>query len=140
MITQGINIESHLEPFIDEHLVDHLEEHSIHKTSHSGMSPADTNVDFHRQYNQEAEVCDIMTSTSVDFRHWTDPVFLKYPDIGPDHLYINQVTPYYRAPHVFIGLPKRFVPTRSAWDHQYDGISDAVFMTSCDGVHFKKPT
>ena len=95
-------------------------------------------VDFHRQYNQEAEVRDIMTSTSVDFHHWTDPVFLKYPDIEPEHLYTNQITPYHRAPHIFIGLPKRFIPTRSAWDHQYDGVSDAVFMTSRDGVNFKR--
>ena len=79
-----------------------------------------------------------MTSTSVDFHHWTNPVFLKYPDIEPEHLYTNQITPYHRAPHIFIGLPKRFIPTRSAWDHQYDGVSDAVFMTSRDGVNFKR--
>ena len=79
-----------------------------------------------------------MTSTSVDFRHWANPVFLKHPDIELEHLYTNQITSYYRTPHIFIGLLKRFVPTRSTWDHQYDGVSDTVFLTSRDGVHFKR--
>src|SRR5207248_850852 len=57
----------------------------------------------------------------------------------PEHLYTNAVTPYFRAPHLYVGLPMRFVPDRQlAPEHPYPGVSDGVFMSSRDGVHFRR--
>jgi len=95
-------------------------------------------VDFHRGFHNG--VRDIMTCTSEDFLHWTDPVWLEYPGVPKEHLYTNQITPYYRAPHIFMGFPKRFLPTRRGTDHRLPGISDGVFMTSRDGLKFNRLT
>jgi len=93
-------------------------------------------VEFHRGFRNGFR--DIMTSTSDDFVNWTDPVWLEYPGAPREHLYTNQIAPYYRAPHIFIGFPKRFVPSRQAVDHRYPGVSDGVLMTSRDGLKFKR--
>ena len=52
---------------------------------------------------------DIMTMTSKDFLNWVDPVPLEYPGARPEHLYTNQIKPYYRAPHILIGFPTRYI-------------------------------
>jgi hypothetical protein len=94
-------------------------------------------VDYHRMGRHG--VRDIMTATSTDFLRWTDPVFLEYPGAPREHLYTNQIQPYYRAPHILMGFPKRFVPSRkSPIDHPLPGVSDVVFMTSRDGKSFKR--
>ena len=93
-------------------------------------------VDFHRGFR--AGKRDIMTCTSSDFLNWTDPVWLEYPGSSPEHLYTNQITPYFRAPHIFLGFPKRFVPSRRAVKHPHAGVSDGVFMTSRDGLKFRR--
>ncbi len=68
----------------------------------------------------------IMVCTSSDFENWREPEFLSYVDSPEEHLYNNGVMPYYRAPHIFIGFPMRFVPERK-------GVSNLVFMVSRDG-------
>ncbi|NQT11448.1 MAG: hypothetical protein HQ582_01785, partial [Planctomycetes bacterium] len=94
-------------------------------------------VDYHRMGRDG--VRDIMTATSTDFLHWTDPVFLEYPGSAKEHLYTNQIQPYYRAPHLLLGFPKRFAPSRrSPIDHPLPGVSDIVFMTSRDGQSFRR--
>jgi len=52
---------------------------------------------------------DIRTCTSEDFLHWTEPVFLEYSPGRVSQLYTNGVIPYYRAPHLFLGFPTRYV-------------------------------
>jgi hypothetical protein len=104
-------------------------------------------VEFHRKYRPEG-VRDIMTSTSTDFLHWTDPVWLEYPGAATEELYTNQITPYDRAPHVFLGFPMRYVAARclrapdgaSPGDVKNGmlGTTDGVFMTSRDGVRFHR--
>ena len=94
-------------------------------------------VDFHRMGRNG--VRDIMTCTSKDFRTWTEPVFLEYADSRPEHLYTNGILPYSRAPHLYIGLPARFVPGRKKIAERKDpGVSDAVLMSSRDGLHFDR--
>ena len=94
-------------------------------------------VEFHRGFRDG--VRDIMTSTSEDFTHWTDPQWLDFGEAPPEHLYTNAVTPYFRAPHVFLGFPKRFMPDRKKVDeHPSPGLSDGVFMTSRDGLHWHR--
>ncbi|MDD4097383.1 MAG: hypothetical protein PHC30_01305 [Lentisphaeria bacterium] len=88
----------------------------------------------------------IKTSTSPDFLNWSEPVWLKYEDGTPDEeLYTNAVLPYPRAPEVYVGFPKRFQAGRvSCYDHSgaggLPGLSDGVFMSSRDGVLFKRWT
>ena len=99
-------------------------------------------VDFHRHFTMVdgQRVRHIMTCTSKDFRKWTKPKWIDFGDTPMEHLYTNAVTPYARAPHIYMGFPKRFVPGRSMYGHQHNGMSDAVFMSSRDGVKFKRWT
>ena len=59
------------------------------------------------------EIRDIKTCTSKDFLHWTPGAWLEYPGAPVEHLYTNQVVPYYRAPHIFLGFPSRYVHDRA---------------------------
>jgi len=51
----------------------------------------------------------ITRTTSDDFLHWTEPVDMNFGDTPPEHLYTNSTTPYFRAPHIYIALPCRFM-------------------------------
>jgi hypothetical protein len=97
----------------------------------------------------------IMTAVSQDLADWSDPIPLSYnPDARPEHLYTNNIFPYPRAPHLWIGFPARYVerpwtPSIEALpelDHRRlrsrislrygTAVTDTVFMTSRDGLHF----
>jgi len=98
----------------------------------------------------------IRTCTSPDFVHWTTPEWLEYGDAPDDQLYTNQVTPYWRAPHLFLGFPSRYVerpwsPTiddlpgpeerriRARFHPRYGAaVTDGLFMSSRDGLHFHR--
>ena len=54
----------------------------------------------------------IKTATSADFFNWTEGRYLDYEDAPLEHFYTNAITPYPRAPHIYLGFPKRFMPTR----------------------------
>lgn len=56
----------------------------------------------------------IARSTSADFRHWSEPVNLGLDGKPRQHLYTNQLFPYPRAPHIYLGLPTRFMGGRRA--------------------------
>jgi hypothetical protein len=74
---------------------------------------------------------DIKTATSKDFIHWTEPVWLDYGDAPKEHLYTNQIQPYYRAPQIFIGFPTRYIPDRGS-------LTEGLFMSSRDGQKFHR--
>ncbi|MCH2374129.1 MAG: hypothetical protein MK538_08080, partial [Planctomycetes bacterium] len=47
--------------------------------------------------------------------------------------------PYFRAPHIYFSFPKRFVPHRKLGpEYPETGISEAVFLSSRDGIHFDR--
>ena len=53
---------------------------------------------------------EVVRTTSPDFLHWSTP---KYIDLGKtplEHFYTNAATPYFRAPHIYLAFPRRFVP------------------------------
>lgn len=52
-------------------------------------------------------------STSKDLIHWTTPVEMGYSDT-PEQFYVNNTYPYYRAPHIYIGIAARFMETKRA--------------------------
>jgi len=81
----------------------------------------------------------IRTCTSQDFIHWTKPKWLSFGKAPKEQLYTNSITPYFRAPHIYMGFPKRFMPERKVVaDYKEPGVSDAVFMTSRDGLRFHR--
>lgn len=131
--------------------------------------------EYHRDFRDGR---DIRTATSQDFLHWGEPEFLSYSaNVNPgrsgaqpadikdpvgesypfgrvSELYTNQIRPYYRAPHLLLGFPTRYIDrgwTESAkalprYDYrqvrakqsQREGtaVTDGMFMTSRDRTHF----
>lgn len=93
-------------------------------------------VDFHRGFQDGYRA--IMTCTSDDFLTWTKPEWVEYGNTPPEHLYTNATVAYPRAPHIFMAFPKRFSPDRQTSVHPIKGVSDGVFMTSRDGLHWNR--
>jgi hypothetical protein len=101
----------------------------------------DSVAGLYREYHRGSRdgFRDIMTSTSDDFLRWTEPRFLDFGDAPREHLYTNAVIPYFRAPHLLLGFPKRFLPKRKkVADHPLPGVSDGVLMSSRDGYHWHR--
>ena len=90
----------------------------------------------------------VSRSTSDDFEHWSptvDMIFRHGDGLAPkEHIYTNGTHPYFRAPHIYIAMPFRFMPGRRAiTEAQAKAInvhpnyakdcSDGIFMTSRGG-------
>ena len=54
----------------------------------------------------------IARTSSADFVNWDEPVLMGYGDRPVEHLYTNQTSPYFRAPHISIAIAARFMPGR----------------------------
>jgi len=81
----------------------------------------------------------IKRAVSGDFLDWPPGELLDYGGAPLEHFYTNGIIPYYRAPDLYVGFPMRFVPGRKAVpEHSADGVSDAVFMFSRDGLHWDR--
>lgn len=61
---------------------------------------------------------------SDDFKKWTNIQPLSYSDGHNFALYTNGIERYYRAPHILMGLPTRYVE-REEWTPNYDQLPDA---------------
>jgi hypothetical protein len=72
----------------------------------------------------------ITRATSHDFVHWS-PAEPTNPNVPGEHLYTSGTHPYFRAPHIYIALPTRFLPDRG-------GITDVVLMTSRGGARYDR--
>ncbi len=110
--------------------------------------------EYHRNFDEG--VRGIMTAASEDPGTFPKPQWLSYPGAAPQALYTNQVQPYYRAPHIFMGFPMRYndrgwsqsmthlpgLEERQSRARQHprygSAITDAAFMTSRDGVTFHR--
>lgn len=91
----------------------------------------------------------ISRSVSQDFVHWSKPVPMTFGDTPAENLYTNGTHPYFRAPHILIALPFRFLPGRQILSEdelkafgvrksQWVGMSDTVFMTSRGGTRYDR--
>ncbi len=98
----------------------------------------------------------IRTAVSDDFIHWSGMADLRYKNSPPEHLYTNQVKPYYRAPHILIGFPTRYIDRgwsssmealpeldhrrlRAAANRRYGtALTEGLLMASRDGVLFER--
>ena len=107
--------------------------------------------EYHRDFRDGR---DIRTCTSRDFIHWTEPLFLSYFPGRISQLYTNGIIPYYRASHIFLGFPTRYVDyewaesTKALPQLEYrqlvasssrrsgTAFTDGMFMSSRDGANF----
>ncbi|MBL9081087.1 MAG: hypothetical protein JNK76_04740 [Planctomycetales bacterium] len=99
----------------------------------------------------------VARAESDDFVNWTNLELVEYGDgaAGPglvQDLYITQLSPYYRAPHQYVGIgarllskaERRIVTDEQAAAMQLDmrqahGLSDAVLMSSRGGPTIDRP-
>ena len=81
----------------------------------------------------------LVRSTSPDFLSWSEPEFIDLREAPLEHFYTGAVTPYFRAPHIYLAVPKRFLPWRNFFQEAlYPGLSDGVFLTSRDGERWDR--
>ena len=118
---------------------------------------------FYREFINNVRV--VVRATSDDFIHWKREGEIQFKHGGGptlrEQFYTNQIQQYYRAPHIYIGLPTRYVdnglvastPQLPEWqDRQrrmkiYKGgdrlgtaTTDTILITSRNGVNFKHYT
>lgn len=91
----------------------------------------------------------VSKSTSKDFLSWTEPQKMDFGDTPMEHLYTNQTHPYYRAPHIYIGIAARFMPGRQVLSDEqakelkvnpryFKDCSDAVLLSSRGGYQYDR--
>ncbi|MBP1990115.1 hypothetical protein [Paenibacillus eucommiae] len=90
------------------------------------------------RYFSDNGVRSIQSSVSKDFIEWTGFQPNVYADHIPvEHLYTNATALCPGAEHMYLSFPNRFFEERKKINaHPYDGISDTVFRTSRDGIHW----
>ncbi len=88
-------------------------------------------------------------TTSTDFLSWT-PVQMMDPGDDPmEHIYTNQTSPYFRAPHIYLSVAARFLPGRQVVSQEqarklqvdpkyFRDCSDAVLLTSRGGTRYQR--
>ncbi|RAV16725.1 hypothetical protein DQG23_28230 [Paenibacillus contaminans] len=107
-----------------------------------------------------AGIRDIRYIWSEDGKTWSDPELICFGDSEDYPLYTNCVSPYVRAPHMYIGFPSRYVE-RHEWNGNFEqlggkekrlerilpsknhkryglAVTDCVFMASRDGINFTR--
>jgi len=91
----------------------------------------------------------VSRTTSRDFINWSDPVAMSFGDTPLEHLYTQQTSPYYRAPHIYLAIGARFMPNRQVVSDEqakklnvdakyYKDCSDAVLMSSRGGAMYNR--
>ncbi len=101
-------------------------------------------------------VRDICTADSDDLVNWSKTRRIQYEIPCDWHMYTNGISKYYRAPHVYVGFPTRYIERTKQWIPNYDelkgadvrrkrletkgdprysfAVTDTLFMTSRDGL------
>jgi hypothetical protein len=72
----------------------------------------------------------ISRATSPDYLNWTELKSL-HPNVAGEHLYTSGTHPYFRAPHIYIALPTRFMPGRGS-------STDIMFMSARGDNPYKR--
>lgn len=91
----------------------------------------------------------VRRATSSDFIYWSDGVEMTYGDTPSEHLYIQQTSPYFRAPHIYVAIGARLLPDRKIGSDnqleelgvhstQFLGLSEPYFMTSRGGNKYDR--
>jgi hypothetical protein len=91
----------------------------------------------------------VARTTSDDFRTWTAPEQMQFGGAPAEHLYTNQTHPYFRAPHIYLGVAARFMPGRRVLSDvqaraihvnpgYFGDISDAVLLSTRGGNRYER--
>ncbi len=72
----------------------------------------------------------IARTTSKDFINWTPYVQMK-ANLPGEHLYTPCTQPYYRAPHIYLALPTRYMSKRGS-------ATDILFMSTRGGSSYDR--
>jgi hypothetical protein len=91
----------------------------------------------------------ISRATSDNFLDWYELIEMDFGDTPEEHLYTSQTHPYFRAPHIYIATPMRFVTGRKVLSDEQaaalgvapgftDECTDTVFMSSRGGYRFTR--
>ena len=91
----------------------------------------------------------VSRTVSEDFLNWSDPVEMDFGATPVEHLYTNQTSPYFRAPHIYIAIAARFMPGRQVLTEDqarqldvnpsyFKDCSDAVLMSSRGGNSYDR--
>jgi len=86
----------------------------------------------------------VRRSTSTDLINWSYPEWTHMKPSPPDQFYTFGARPYFRAPHMYLAFPMRYVRWRNArlpakYKKQLGvGVSDTVFVSSRDGLHWDR--
>ena len=92
-------------------------------------------VCYFRTWIENGRIRSVSRATSADFVTWSDPVEMN-PNLPGEHLYTTQTHPYYRAPHLYLATPTRFVPGRGNspdYDRKDVNATDILLMSSRAG-------
>ncbi len=90
----------------------------------------------------------VSRATSDDFLHWGPAVEMEFVHAGSaapaEEMYTTGTHPYFRAPHIYVAMPRRFLPGRTILSDeeaerlhvhpaQRNSCSDTILMTSRGG-------
>ncbi|MBN2090041.1 hypothetical protein JW964_10515 [candidate division KSB1 bacterium] len=85
---------------------------------------------FRTWKTSKGELRTISRTTSPDFINWTPSIALD-PNVAGEHLYTSGTQPYFRAPHIYLAFPTRFMPERGS-------STDVLFMSSRNGKKYER--
>jgi hypothetical protein len=91
----------------------------------------------------------VSRTTSHDFLHWSEPVEMTFGNTPREHLYTQQTSPYFRAPHIYLAIGARFMPNRQVVPADeakrlnvdpayYKDCSDVVLMSTRGGSAYAR--
>lgn len=91
----------------------------------------------------------ISRSTSTNFLDWSAPMEMSFGQAPREHLYTSQTHPYFRAPHLYVATPMRFLPGRKVLTPEQARVlgvdpgyasdtAETVFMTSRGGTRYTR--
>ena len=91
----------------------------------------------------------VSRTTSTDFVNWSEPVAMTFGDTPLEHLYTQQTSPYFRAPHIYIAIGGRLMPGRQVLTEEqakalnvnpgyFKDCSDAYLMTTRGGCIYDR--
>jgi len=115
--------------------------------------------DFHKVPGNDlnAGIRDIRWIVSKDFKNWSNPVLLDFGNMDDYPLYTNVIQKYYRADHMFVGFPSRYIEKKE-WTSTFEqlagaerrkkrmrvhpryglAVTDCLFMSSRDGKNWNR--
>ncbi len=130
-------------------------EFSILNGDRAGDDAFRYSADGGRTWKRTGVIRTVQRAVSTDLVHWSDwqtMKFSQYPPTVDEQLYTSATQPYFRAPHLYIGLAARYLPGQQALSDdegrsiQPEGMpwwtwkncSDAILLSSRGGDRYDR--